>query len=130
MCRGQPVKLTMASEDVIHSFFIPAFRVRHDVVPGITTAYGSRRPSRGAITFSAPNIAATSTAGMIGWVDVMEPREYQRTGWRSGGVETRWQRKGKKLFRAESAARTCHLLDRTRTLSESARPLRQASATG
>ncbi len=29
-----PVKLTMASEDVIHSFSIPAFRVRHDVVPG------------------------------------------------------------------------------------------------
>ncbi|MDQ2950320.1 MAG: cytochrome c oxidase subunit II, partial [Acidobacteriota bacterium] len=31
---GQPVKLTMASEDVIHSFSIPAFRVRHDVIPG------------------------------------------------------------------------------------------------
>jgi cytochrome c oxidase subunit 2 len=35
MCRwGQPVKLTMTSEDVIHSFFIPAFRVKQDVVPG------------------------------------------------------------------------------------------------
>jgi len=31
---GQPVKITLASEDVIHSFFIPAFRVKHDVVPG------------------------------------------------------------------------------------------------
>ena len=31
---GRPVKLTLASEDVIHSFFIPAFRVKHDVVPG------------------------------------------------------------------------------------------------
>ena len=31
---GQPVQLTMTSEDVIHSFFVPAFRIKHDVVPG------------------------------------------------------------------------------------------------
>ena len=31
---GRPVKITLASEDVIHSFFIPAFRIKHDVVPG------------------------------------------------------------------------------------------------
>ena len=36
---GQPVKLTMASEDVIHSFSIPAFRIKHDVVPGHYDSY-------------------------------------------------------------------------------------------
>ncbi len=37
---GQPVKLTMTSEDVIHSFFVPAFRIKQDVVPGrYTTAW-------------------------------------------------------------------------------------------
>ena len=31
---GRPIKLTMTSEDVIHSFYVPSFRVKQDVVPG------------------------------------------------------------------------------------------------
>ena len=60
---GRPVRLIMGSEDVIHSFYIPAFRVKADVIPGRTTPCGSRRPRRAAITCSAPSTAAPSTPG-------------------------------------------------------------------
>ena len=60
---GRPVKLIMTSEDVIHSFFVPAFRVKQDVVPGRYTTLGSRRPSRHATTCSAPSTAARTTRG-------------------------------------------------------------------
>ena len=35
---GRPVKLTMTSQDVIHSFYVPAFRVKQDVLPGRYTS--------------------------------------------------------------------------------------------
>ena len=57
---GRPVVLVMASQDVIHSFFVPAFRVKQDVVPGRYTGSGSP-PARSASTASsAPNTAVRS----------------------------------------------------------------------
>ena len=58
---GQPTKLLMTSEDVIHSFFVPAFRNKMDVIPGATRPFGSRRPSPGSTTSSAPSTAVSST---------------------------------------------------------------------
>ena len=61
---GRPVKLVMGSEDVIHSYYIPAFRVkagRHPRALQLALVHG--RPSRGAITSSAPSTAARSTQG-------------------------------------------------------------------
>ena len=58
---GRAVKLTLASEDVIHSFYIPAFRLKHDVVPGIMKRIGFNPPSRAAITCFVPNTAAPTT---------------------------------------------------------------------
>ena len=55
---GRPVKLTLASEDVIHSFFVPAFRVKHDVVPGTMKRLVRGDASPAAITCFAPNTAA------------------------------------------------------------------------
>ncbi len=55
------IRLVLASQDVIHSFFIPAFRIKHDVVPGTTRRCGSRRPSRAPTRSNAPSIAACST---------------------------------------------------------------------
>ena len=60
---GQPVKLLMTSEDVIHSFYMPAFRMKQDVVPGRSRRCGSRRRSRASITCSAPSTAGRSTRG-------------------------------------------------------------------
>ena len=59
---GRPVKLIMTSEDVIHDVFVPAFRVKADVLPGRYTHHlVSSRRSPGAITCSAPSTAARGT---------------------------------------------------------------------
>ncbi len=58
---GRPIKLTMTSEDVIHSFYIPAFRVKQDVLPGRRTSMWFRPTRVGAIICSAPSIAGRTT---------------------------------------------------------------------
>jgi cytochrome c oxidase subunit II len=59
---GQAVKLTMTSEDVIHDFYMPAFRVKMDVLPGRYTSIWFRPdPSPAPTTCSAPSTAAPST---------------------------------------------------------------------
>ena len=56
---GRAVQLTMTSEDVIHSFFVPAFRTKQDVVPGrYSTTWFTAHQGRASITCSAPNTAA------------------------------------------------------------------------
>ena len=59
---GADVRLIMSSQDVIHSFFVPAFRVKADVLPGrFTSTWFHTDQGRHAITCSARNIAAPST---------------------------------------------------------------------
>ena len=56
---GRPVKLTMTSQDVIHSFFVPAFRMKQDVLPGRYTTTLVPADQDGAV----PPVSAPSTAG-------------------------------------------------------------------
>jgi len=106
---GQPVKLTMASEDVIHSFSIPAFRVRHDVMPGHYNSLWFTATKPGHYHLFCTEYCGNQHAGMIGWVDVLEPREY--ASWASGGGgQGSLAEQGEKLFQQNGCA-TCHLLD-------------------
>ncbi|HEX4749258.1 MAG TPA: cytochrome c oxidase subunit II [Bryobacteraceae bacterium] len=106
---GQPVKLTMASEDVIHSFSIPAFRVRHDVMPGHYSTLWFTATKPGRYHLFCTEYCGNQHAGMIGWVDVMEPREY--ANWQSGGGSGgSLAEQGEKLFQQNGCV-TCHLLD-------------------
>ena len=106
---GRAVRLTMTSEDVIHDFFVPAFRMKKDVVPGrYTTAwFEATRPGRYRI-FCA-QYCGTKHSAMIGWVDAMDPADYQ--AWLSGGVASEsLAAAGGKLF-ARHACNTCHRPD-------------------
>ena len=108
---GRKVKLTMTTEDVIHSFYVPAFRIKMDVVPGkySTLWFEPTRPGRYHL-FCA-EYCGTSHSGMIGWIDVMEAPEYQ--AWLSGGVpEGSLAASGEKLFQ-QLACVTCHRSDGT-----------------
>lgn len=106
---GQPVKLTMASEDVIHSFSIPAFRVRHDVVPGHYDSLWFTPTKPGKYHLFCTEYCGNQHAGMIGWVYVMEPREY--ANWASGGgSQGSLAQQGQALFE-QNGCSTCHLLD-------------------
>ena len=75
---GQTVSLTMTSQDVIHSFFVPAFRVKQDVVPGKYTTEWFQPTRLGEYHLFCAEYCGTDHSQMIGRVVVMEPADYQR----------------------------------------------------
>jgi cytochrome c oxidase subunit 2 len=103
---GQPVRLTMASEDVIHSFFVPAFRFKRDVVPGRFSVAWFEATKPGKYHLFCAEYCGTRHSNMIGWVYAMTPADYQ--AWLAGGTpgET-LASAGAKRF-VENACNTCH----------------------
>ncbi|MCC6342152.1 MAG: cytochrome c oxidase subunit II [Bryobacterales bacterium] len=104
---GRQVKFTMISEDVIHSFFIPAFRLKKDVIPGRYTSYYVTPTKLGDYHLFCAEYCGTQHSGMIGTVHVMQPTEYAK--WAGGGDESMTAR-GEALFNQYGCS-TCHLPD-------------------
>jgi cytochrome c oxidase subunit II len=75
---GQPVRLIMTSQDVIHSLYVPAFRTKYDVIPGRYTNLWFEATRPGVYHLFCAEYCGTDHSGMRGQVVVMEPREYQR----------------------------------------------------
>lgn len=75
---GKPVKLTMASEDVIHSFYVPAFRVKADVIPGRYSTMWFEASAVGTYHLFCAEYCGTEHSRMIGSVTVMEPADYAK----------------------------------------------------
>lgn len=73
---GQPVRLVMTSQDVIHSFFVPAFRIKQDVVPGRYTTIWFTPTQAGEFHLFCAEYCGTDHAGMHGRIVVMQPSEY------------------------------------------------------
>jgi cytochrome c oxidase subunit II len=109
---GRNVRLVLASEDVIHDFYVPAFRVKMDVVPGHYNTMWFRPTKPGRYHFFCSQYCGTNHAIMGGWVTVMEPSDY--AAWLSGssGGEANPIAAGEKLF-VEKACITCHLANGT-----------------
>jgi cytochrome c oxidase subunit 2 len=106
---GQPVRLTMASEDVIHSFYVPAFRVKADVVPGRFNTTWFSATKTGRYHLFCAEYCGTKHSGMIGSVVVMEPAQYQ--AWLAGSSgQVAPVAAGEELFRALACV-TCHRPD-------------------
>ncbi|HLG17414.1 MAG TPA: cytochrome c oxidase subunit II [Blastocatellia bacterium] len=106
---GSRVKLTMTTEDVIHSFFVPAFRIKMDVVPGRYTTAWFEATKPGRYHLFCAEYCGTSHSGMIGWVEVMEPQAFQ--AWLAGGAPaTSLAAAGQKLFQ-DLACNQCHRAD-------------------
>lgn len=104
---GRRVKLTMTTEDTLHSFFVPAFRAKLDVVPGRYSVLWFEPTKVGRYELFCAEYCGTSHSGMIGSVVVMEPADYQ--AWLSGGgAEGTPAQLGEKLF-AQLACNSCHL---------------------
>jgi cytochrome c oxidase subunit II len=103
---GRPVRLIMGSEDVIHSFYIPAFRVKADVIPGRYNTLWFTATKAGRYHLFCAEYCGTKHSGMIGSVIAMEPAEYQ--AWLDGGpAESSPVAAGAKLFQ-DLACITCH----------------------
>jgi cytochrome c oxidase subunit 2 len=106
---GRPVRLTMTSEDVIHSFYVPAFRVKSDVVPGRYTQAWFQATQVGTYHLFCAEYCGTKHAEMGGWVHVMEPADYQT--WLSGEATAETPvESGKRLF-TQLGCVTCHRQD-------------------
>jgi len=106
---GQAVRLTMTSEDVIHSFFVPAFRTKQDAVPGRYTTTWFTPTKAGKYHLFCAEYCGTNHSRMGGWVYVMEPRDYE--AWLSGGTSGgSLAENGQKLF-DELACGNCHKPD-------------------
>jgi cytochrome c oxidase subunit II len=74
---GVPVRLIMTSEDVIHSFFVPAFRIKQDVLPGRYTTMWFQPTRPGKYHLFCAEYCGNQHSGMIGWIDVMTAADYQ-----------------------------------------------------
>lgn len=109
---GARVKLIMSSEDVIHSFFVPAFRIKSDVVPGLGryTTLWFQATKVGRYRLFCAEYCGMNHSGMGGWVEVMQPEAYE--AWLSGGTEGSLASAGQKLFE-QLACNTCHKTDGT-----------------
>jgi cytochrome c oxidase subunit 2 len=104
---GQPVKLTLASQDVIHSFFVPAFRLKQDVVPGRYTSEWFEATKPGTYHLFCSQYCGNSHAQMIGSVVAMEPAPYARWLAENSSGQTLAQQ-GARLFR-ELGCSGCHM---------------------
>lgn len=81
---GQPVKLTMTSQDVIHSFYVPAFRVKQDVLPGRYTTVWFEATKVGTYHLFCAEYCGAEHSLMRGSIVVMEPEEYE--AWLGGSL--------------------------------------------
>lgn len=136
-----PIKLIMKSEDVLHSFFIPAFRTKQDVVPGIFTTLRFTPNKVGTYNIFCAEYCGTDHSGMMGEVLVLSQDDFRK--WRDGmlsipdfvksagaavamnGGDTSsgvldgksamvsMEERGKELFTSKTCS-TCHSIDGTR----------------
>ncbi len=105
---GRPVHLTMISQDVIHSFFVPEFRVHQDVLPGRYTTVWFEANKTGTYHLFCSQYCGTYHSQMIGRIIVMEQDAYQ--AWLARGVDGSPATEGRKLF-SKLQCITCHSAD-------------------
>lgn len=103
---GVPIKLIMTSEDVIHSFFVPAFRVKQDVLPGRYSTLWFEAEKPGQYHLFCAEYCGAEHSKMIGSIYVLEADEYE--AWLGGGPPTRSPVElGAELF-TNLACDSCH----------------------
>ncbi|RAO76181.1 cytochrome c oxidase subunit II [Dyella jiangningensis] len=102
---GQPIQLVMTSEDVIHSFYVPAFRVKQDVLPGRYTQLWFTATRLGSFPLFCAEFCGTDHAVMRGDIDVMQPAAYAQ--WLRQHASETLATRGATLFR-QLGCSGCH----------------------
>lgn len=93
---GKPIQLLCVSEDVIHSFFVPAFRIHMDVLPGRYTSIWFQATRPGRYHLFCSQYCGTNHSGMVGEVVAMGPYEYQR--WLNSRADGSLALQGEQIF--------------------------------
>lgn len=103
---GQPIQLTMISQDVFHSFSIPDFRVKREVIPGRYSTVWFQATDPGTYHIFCTQYCGTLHSGMIGEVTAMKPNDYKRWLDQSNSGMSLAQN-GERLF-ASMGCNACH----------------------
>ena len=106
---GRNVRLTIGSEDVIHSYYIPAFRQKIDAVPGKLTTMWFNASKPGEYHLFCAEYCGTKHSGMIGKIVAMAPDDFEQ--WLAGGAGAASPAAGGEKLFAELACNTCHKPD-------------------
>lgn len=104
--KGQAVILTMTSEDVIHDFYVPAFRVKQDVVPGMYSQLWFEATKTGTYHLFCAEYCGTKHSQMIGEIVVLEPAAYE--AWLAGNPAGRNPVEAGKVLFENLRCATCH----------------------
>jgi cytochrome c oxidase subunit 2 len=103
---NQPIEVTMTSQDVIHDFYIPAFRVKKDVLPARYTSIWFEATKIGTYHIYCAQYCGTNHSEMIGWVYVMSQSDY--AAWLAGGEQNvSMSQSGEHLFSLLGCS-SCH----------------------
>jgi len=103
---GRPVQLTMISQDVFHSFSIPAFRIKREVIPGRYSTVWFEATKPGVYHLFCTQYCGTDHSAMIGWVYAMKPEDYR--AWTQGSTSgSSLAQNGERLF-ASLGCHSCH----------------------
>jgi cytochrome c oxidase subunit 2 len=103
---GKPIQLTMISQDVFHSFSIPDFRIKREVIPGRYSTVWFEATQVGTYHLFCTQYCGTQHAGMIGEVTVMAPGDYKKWLEQSNSGQSLAQN-GERLF-ASMGCNSCH----------------------
>jgi cytochrome c oxidase subunit II len=111
--KGRPVKIILSSQDILHSFYIPEFRVKQDVVPGAYTTLWFEATDAGETTLLCTEYCGVGHSNMLAKVKILEASDFDK--WLEGNDDPSVPpaERGKQLFVSRSC-NTCHSLDGTR----------------
>jgi len=103
---GRPIQLTIISQDVFHSFSIPAFRVKREAIPGRYTSVWFEATTPGTYHLFCTQYCGTNHSAMIGEITVLTPDDYKK--WLAGSTSgMSLAQNGERLFASLSCA-ACH----------------------
>lgn len=75
---GTPIKLIMTSKDVLHSFYVPSFRIKQDVIPGRYTTLWFQAEKMGEFHVFCTEYCGIDHSQMLAKLKVVEPAEYEK----------------------------------------------------
>jgi cytochrome c oxidase subunit 2 len=119
---GQPVKLIMNSVDVLHSFYVPDFRVKKDVVPGRYSVVWFEAPEAGEHTIFCTEYCGDRHGYMYSKTIVMPPDEFEDWLQAEADATPVGTASGDKLFAMKGCA-GCHSIDGSRLVGPSLKGL-------
>ncbi len=110
---GKPVKMLITSADVLHSFYIPAFRIKEDCVPKMETYMWFTAEEEGSYDIFCTEYCGLGHSGMLSKVIVMPEKEF--AAWYGGATPVSEKRGGQRLLE-EKGCLGCHTIDGTKKI--------------